>query len=119
MTQTSEAREQPDLLAIRAKLMAKLGEHAGSYPAQLEARFPHILAKLAELWGSGEADRYLDSLMVSDRVDRAGFPPDVAMEIFRLASAHAAYGFTAKASGTGWAGVDSAAWAKKSLAKDE
>ncbi|MFC5302042.1 hypothetical protein [Azospira restricta] len=104
-----------DVPAIKARLLAKMGEHAASYPVQIEQRFPHVLARLAELWGTRDADRYLDSLMVSDRPNRAGFPPDVAMEIFRLATAHGSYGLSTAASGTGWAGVDEAALAKKAF----
>ncbi|MBI2308340.1 MAG: hypothetical protein HYU78_13640 [Rhodocyclales bacterium] len=113
-----QSNEDLDIPAIKEKLLAKLGDNAACYPAQIEQRFPHVLARLADLWGTREADRYLDSLMVSDRPNRAGFPPDVAMEVFRLSSAHSAYGFAAKASGTGWAGVDEAALAKKAFSDD-
>lgn len=113
-----QSNDVHDIPAIKEKLLAKLGEKANCYPAQIERQFPHVLARLAELWGTREADRYLDSLMVSDRPNRAGFPPDVAMEIFRLSTAHGAYGFAAKASGTGWAGVDEAALAKKAFSDD-
>lgn len=110
MGQTNEVHDVP---ALKASLLAKMGEHAGCYPAQIERQFPHVLARLAELWGTRDADRYLDSLMVSDRPNRAGFPPDVAMEIFRLSTAHASYGLSSAAAGTGWDGVDAAARAKK------
>jgi hypothetical protein len=73
-----------DIPALRAKMLVHLGERAKDYPEALEKRFPRILAKLVEVWGKPAADTYLDSLMVSDRPSRQGFPLEVASEILRL-----------------------------------
>ena len=53
--------------------------------------------------------------MVSDRPDRQGFTPDVAMEIFRLSMVHGALGLSSKISGTGWAGIDDGELYRKSM----
>ncbi len=81
-------QEKYDIPALRAKMLALLGERAKDYPEELERRFPRILAKLVEVWGKPAADTYLDSLMVSDRPSRQGFPFEVASEILRLSMVH-------------------------------
>ena len=40
----------------------------------LAAGFPHIKHKLDILWGTTECRAYIDSLLVSDKLGRAGFP---------------------------------------------
>ncbi|MBK1678798.1 hypothetical protein [Rhodocyclus tenuis] len=94
-----------DIPALREKMHEHLAENADAYPLQLEQRFPQILARLVELWGTADLDHYLNSLMVADRSDRQGFPSDAAREIFRLSVIHGALGLAAKPSGTGWMGV--------------
>ncbi len=81
-------QEMYDIPALRAKMLVHLGERAKDYPEALEKRFPRILAKLVEVWGKPAADTYLDSLMVSDRPSRQGFPLEVASEILRLSMIH-------------------------------
>lgn len=105
-----------DTSAIRAKLLEKMGELAtDNFPEAIAQRFPHILAQLADLWGSAALDAYLDGLMLDDRGGRHGFPPDVAMEIFRLISLHASLGLTRTASGFGWGAAEDPELDKKSL----
>lgn len=61
------------------------------YPYALESKFPRILKAIMSLWDDDEEiDRYLTGLMVSDRNNRAGFPPDVAADIMHLSLVHAA-----------------------------
>ena len=108
-----------DIPAIKAKLLAKMGEHAGDYPVNIEQRVPHILARIAELWGTAELDSYLDVLMLPDRQDRAGFAPEVAMEIFRLTTVHGALGLAPKTISTGWAGIEEGALDKKTFIKGQ
>ena len=46
-----------DISAIRAKLRDKMGELAAdNFPEAIAQRFPHILARLADLWGSAALD---------------------------------------------------------------
>ena len=108
-----------DVPAIRAKLLEKMKDDPGAYPTLSEQRFPRMLAKIADLWGKPALDQYLDVLMFTDRSDRQGFPPEVAVEVFRLSTAHAALNLVRQAKVTGWAGVDEAVLDKKAFAKDE
>lgn len=92
-----------DIPSLRLKMLAHLGEKADAYPHQIEHRFPHILAKLVNLWGKPEADAYLNGLMVADRPDRHGFPADVASELFRLSMIHGTLQPAKPTSQAGWA----------------
>ncbi|MGC1519161.1 MAG: hypothetical protein WA787_10375, partial [Azonexus sp.] len=86
----------------------------------LEQGFPRILAKIVALWGKPSLEDFLSGLMVSDRPGRQGFPPDVAMEIFRLSMLHGTLGFdTQQASGTGWSGIEDAELFKHGVAKSK
>jgi len=66
------------------RLAAILADHMDRYPHKLEARFPHVVERLAKLWGTSELRPFMDTLLIADRPGRQGFPPDVATEIFRL-----------------------------------
>lgn len=82
-----------------------LSDHADAYPHALERGFPHVLARIVGLWGSPELDAYFQSLMVSDRPNRQGFPADAATEIFRLSMIHGMLGLTQGPADAGWLGV--------------
>lgn len=62
------------------------------YPTILEEKFPHVLKKILELWGSPDADAYIADLLQPNRsggrLDRDGFPPAAAAEIFKLGVLH-------------------------------
>jgi len=113
----SEMNATPDVAAIRNKLLAKMADRAEDYPLHIELRFPHILARIADLWGTAELDAYLDVLMLPDRQDRQGFPPEVAMDVFHLSTVHGTLGLAPKVTHTGWAGVEDAELEKKSIVK--
>lgn len=100
---------------LRSRLLDHLSGDESLYPVRLEQQFPRILERVVDLWGTSDLDYYLESLMISDRPDRQGFQPDVAMEIFRLSVAHGALGLTSKISGTGWAGIDDGELFRKSV----
>lgn len=109
-----------DVSALKATLLEKMGRlgHSGNdFPVHIAERFPRILARIADQWGTAALDDYLDSLMLCDRDGRQGFPPEVAMELFHLISVHGALGLTARANPTGWSGVDDAALEKKAFIK--
>ncbi|MCU0804731.1 MAG: hypothetical protein MUF79_06550 [Burkholderiales bacterium] len=60
----------------------------------VEARFPRIAARIVDLWGTPECDRYLDGLIIDDRGGRSGFPPDVMAALLALSRQHQAqFGF--------------------------
>ena len=54
----------------------------------LRAEFPRIHQKLVPLWGSAAGEAYLDSLIVDDRGNRQGFPPDVMRGLLVLQRVH-------------------------------
>lgn len=98
-----------DVEMLRQQLMAALNEsdkRTDLYPTHLAEKFPRILAKIVELWGKPELDDYFQKdLLTTNRPNRQGFPPEIAVELFRLSNHHAALGLsvTTKASPWDWA----------------
>ena len=90
-----ESTQTQDVAALRAALLAKMGSHADRYPQAIEQRFPRILARIAETWGTYELDHYLEELMLPERQERQGFPTDVATELFHLMNLHGSFGYQA------------------------
>ena len=72
------------------RLIRILGGSTENYPYALEKNYPRILETIMSLWDDDEIDNYFMELMVSNRGDRAGFPPDIAAEIMHLNLVHAA-----------------------------
>jgi len=59
--------------------------HDDLYPRVLAERFPKLLQRLAENWLDKAAmEELFAELMISDRYDRQGFPPEIATEIMLL-----------------------------------
>ena len=58
------------------------------FPEQLAKQYVRILQKINELWGSPATIGYLDELILPSRIDRQGFPPDVAQELVSLKQLH-------------------------------
>lgn len=71
------------------KLLSILGGSTEHYPYALERKYPRIFATLMMLWDTPEVEPYFVKLMVNERTDREGFPPDVAAEIVHLSLIHA------------------------------
>lgn len=92
-----------DIPALRRRMQEYLGADQELYPHCLEARFPHVFAKIVELWGKPEMEGYFQSLMVADRPGRQGFPADAAMEVLRLSLAHGTLNPVAEADKYAWA----------------
>ncbi|WP_051304510.1 ankyrin repeat domain-containing protein [Chitinilyticum litopenaei] len=68
--------------------LKQLLQHAGLaelYPQALADRYPRIAERLVALWGSPELNDYLDELLIMDKPDRMGFPPDIGAELMNLA----------------------------------
>lgn len=57
-------------------------------PSTIETRFPRISSAIQLLWGHPEMDIYFQKLVVDERGDREGFPPDVMSDILFLATLH-------------------------------
>jgi uncharacterized protein len=73
---------------MNEKLMSHLRGFESKYPYKLEEKFARIAQKIAELWDSPLIDSYFAELLIDDRGNRKGFPPEIAGEIFALSSAH-------------------------------
>ncbi|MGB8517513.1 MAG: ankyrin repeat domain-containing protein [Gallionella sp.] len=71
------------------KLLRILGGDTHYYPHALESKYPRVFATLMTLWDEPEGEAYLNKLLVSERSDREGFPPEVATEIVHLSLVHA------------------------------
>jgi len=56
--------------------------------AMLKTLFPRVHKNLVALWGTGPAEAYLDGLIVDNRGDRHGFPPDVLRALLVLQRVH-------------------------------
>ncbi|MGE5469863.1 MAG: hypothetical protein ACM3X0_03580 [Bacteroidota bacterium] len=57
--------------------------------AAIEARFPHISAKLRVFWGHPEFVAYINSLFIDTRGGtRQGFPKEIALALWKLHQAH-------------------------------
>ncbi|MCX7892099.1 MAG: hypothetical protein N2544_07015 [Burkholderiales bacterium] len=54
----------------------------------VQAKFPRIALQIHDLWGTPECDRYLDKLIIDDRGNRTGFPPDVMTALLELSRQH-------------------------------
>jgi len=109
-----------DIPDLKAKLLGYLGPDAGLYPVRVEQQFPRILERIVSLWGKAGLDAFLGDLMVTERPDRKGFPHDVALEIFRLATVHSALGLSPNTSlGTAWDWVEDPELFKREFAKSQ
>ena len=69
---------------MNQKLADLLAGHESLYPARLEADHPHVVEKIADLWGRIAVEEYFESLILDERCSRHGFQPVVMGEIFAL-----------------------------------
>ncbi len=56
----------------------------------LKEKFPRILEKITLLWGSKELHAYFEGILLTDRGDRQGFPPEVLEALGDLYGDHQA-----------------------------
>ena len=76
------AHRQP--IAQKAPALLEAGREFPSLKA-LEARYPHVLAKIRAAWGNPRAfDLLMRELLIPSRQDRKGFDPEAAVELTRL-----------------------------------
>lgn len=97
-----------EVARLNGELLERLGEDAGQYTGELGRQFPRILRNVLDLWGKAQLDAYLHDLMVPTRDGRRGFPPDVAVDIMRLAAIHGRLGLVAASEGDVWQWVSDA-----------
>lgn len=69
---------------MNEKLLRLINYEEHRYPHALEKQYLRILEKIIELWDSPQIDAYFTDLLVADRPDRVGFPPEVASDIVYL-----------------------------------
>ncbi|UXY16271.1 ankyrin repeat domain-containing protein [Chitiniphilus purpureus] len=88
-------------------LRACLEQHglADRFPTILAERYPRIAARVAELWGTPMLSAYFEELLIMDRPDRQGFPPEVGAELMTLAYAYDQIAFPAMQQEDVWAHV--------------
>ena len=64
------------------------GSFETDHPAALESQYPRLMVRMIEGWSKPEFGDEIRALIVDDRGDRAGFPPDVMEEIWLLHQMH-------------------------------
>lgn len=70
------------------KLTQAINQVGVSFPEALSGKFARILQQIELTWGSKDAARYLDSLILEDREDRQGFPLEAIREIVLIKQVH-------------------------------
>jgi len=70
------------------KLLRILNNRKQNYPHALEKQFPRVFSQIMSMWDKPEIDALFSELMVTNRSDRQGFPPDVASDIIYLSMVH-------------------------------
>jgi hypothetical protein len=106
-----ENQAEYDVEKLRVHFLVLLdaeGNRTDLYPIHVAQQFPHILAKLVELWRTPELDDYFEKdLLTTNRPHRQGFPSEVAVELFRLSNFHSSLGLRPTTVTSPWdAGVD-------------
>jgi type II secretory ATPase GspE/PulE/Tfp pilus assembly ATPase PilB-like protein len=72
------------------KLAEAFAADPSLFPHEMAVQHERLVRKIDALWGTAEAMRYLDSLMLSDRQDRHGFSEKAVGEMATLRQAHEA-----------------------------
>lgn len=79
-----------DLDRIRAEQLQR--EYPRKEPWQpfrvVAANYPRVAHALRQLWGTPEADAFFNRMLIDDRGNRAGFPPEVVRALLALSELH-------------------------------
>jgi len=82
--------DDDELERARAEQLAR--EYARREPYQpflvVAQHYPRIARAIEQLWGAPEMDRFFDRLLIDERGNRAGFPPEVVQALLLLSSRH-------------------------------
>jgi ankyrin repeat protein len=73
---------------MNSRFFSALLRHPDRYPTRLDERHPHILERIAQLWGTSQIDQYLQELLLDTRGDRQGFAPEVMSDLMFLHRLH-------------------------------
>ena len=84
---------------MNSRFYSALLRHPDRYPTRLDERHPHILERIAQLWGTSQIDQYLQELLLDTRGDRQGFAPEVMSDLMYLHGLHVEGKETAPAAG--------------------
>ena len=68
-------------------MLEQIGQEA-RFPTRLAEQFPRIVDKIADMWGQDELESYFEELLIMDRADRQGFPPEIGAELMLLSMAY-------------------------------
>lgn len=83
---TGSGASRPAMRDIGRELVERLVSR-GVRLERTAATFPHVVERLAAAWDRPtDAARLIDTLVLDDRGDRQGFPPDVVRELVALQS---------------------------------
>lgn len=69
---------------MNPKLFEILTANPDKFPKNLSKRYPRVLQKISDAWGTDALDEVFAELLVADSESRQGFPPEVGREIFAL-----------------------------------
>jgi hypothetical protein len=64
------------------------GSFETDFPSHLESQYPRLLVRMIENWARPEFEREINRLILDDRGDRHGFPPEVMDELWFLNQIH-------------------------------
>ncbi len=70
---------------------AATGNYSGpivEYITILESKYPRIMENIIVLWGFQEMNEFFRKLILDDRGDRQGFPPEAWDELNALSTLH-------------------------------
>jgi len=73
---------------MNSRFYSALLRHPDRYPSRLDERYPHILERIAQLWGTSQIDDYLQDLLLDSRGSREGFAPEVMSDLMYLQGLH-------------------------------
>jgi len=79
--------ERPDC-TMNSRFQAALARHPERYPSRLDERYPRILERIAQLWGTSQIDQYLQELLLDTRGGRQGFAPEVMSDLMFIHGLH-------------------------------
>ena len=66
------------------------GSFETDLPSELEVRYPRLMVRMIEGWGQPAFGEEINGLIVDERGDRKGFPPEVMEELWFLSQLHMA-----------------------------
>ena len=66
----------------------RYGSFETANPSALESQYPRLLVRMIEGWSRPEFEREINGLIMDDRGDRHGFPPEVMDELWFLNEIH-------------------------------